>query len=329
MNFFRTVASLSDVPNHWGSPAWNVRPPVNAELVATTQAIRSLSHVKRNAAAKLFYIDAWPVIPGSKVRRGLAMCAVEGLERIPRGLVLDRVVVKVGGRNSTVDFTLDDEVAFSQVEEGLRRYLVESHGWFTGGAVTVNVGRRVLNSEELGRLRHLFEEEFQLKVARFWCRTERLENVISEEAGLPVELVPRQRTHFSTGQRVRTQDQPLYVKGTCRSGKKIHYNGDVVIRGDVNPGAQVTAAGDIIILGTLRGIAHAGNTHADPARAVIIALALQPLQLRIGRHVCVAPRDKGRHSRPTYPEIAYVSGQSIVVAPFTGKIQSLQERNFS
>ena len=220
-----------------------------------------------------------------------------------------------------MDFALDDEVAFHQVEEDLRHYLGESRGWFTGGAVSVNVGQRVLSFGEVGRLRQVFEKEFHLKVSRFWCGAETLEKAISEEAGVPITLVPQQRFLASAGKPLPSRGMPLVTKSTCRSGTTIHHDGDVVVLGDVNPGAQVTATRDIIVFGTLRGIAHAGANGADPTEAVIVALSLQPLQLRIGQHICIAPADKGNHATPAQPEIAYVSGRSIVVAPFTGRFQ--------
>ena len=250
------------------------------------------------------------------------MRRVDGLAKPPRGSVPDGDVVKVGGRGWRVDFTLDEEVAFCRVEDGVRRYLGESQGWFAGGEVTVNVGRRMLSIEELGRLRRLFEEEFQLKVARFWCRSESLERAISEDAGVPVELVPWQLASVSAGEALRLREAPLHVKSTCRSGTMINHQGDVMVRGDVNPGAEINATGDVIVLGTLRGVAHAGANADDPTNAVIIALSLRPLQLRIGRHVCVAPADNGNQAVPAHPEIAYVSGHAIVVAPFDGGFQN-------
>ena len=245
----------------------------------------------------------------------------------PNQSVLDLELVKVGGRDWNVEFTLDDDAAFPRLEEGLRRYLGESCSWFDGEAVTVNVGRRMLNLNELGRLRQVFEDEFHLKVARFRCEAETLEKAISEGAGVPAALAPKQPTSPLVDEVARPRQAALFVKSTCRSGTIIHHTGDVVVLGDVNPGAQVTATEDIIVFGTLRGIAHAGAIGADPAEAVIIALSLRPLQLRIGRHVSVAPTHKGDHKIPVHPEIAYVSGRSIVVAPFTGRFQWMEERN--
>ena len=251
------------------------------------------------------------------------MYRVDELEKTSRHSELDKAVVKVAGRDGTVEFTLDDVVDASVVEDGLRHYLSESGGWFAGGAITVNVGRRVLSLEELRRLRQIFEDEFDLKVAQFWCGTEVWENAVMREAGVPVSLVraPEGGMPPPSLQMSRPWEAPLVIRSTCRSGTSIHHEGDLVVLADVNPGAQISAAGDIIVFGTLRGIAHAGTNGTNPAREVIMALALQPLQLRIGWHVSLVPFEKSNRSVPGHPEIAYVSGRSIVVAPFKGSFQ--------
>ena len=233
----------------------------------------------------------------------------------------------MSGRGGNIEFTLDDQSVFREVEENLRHYLRGSRGWFDGGQVAVNVGRRLLSFEELGRLRRVFEDEFQIKVARFWCAVDTLASSISEQVGVPVDLLTGQSAPPLDGEVSRLQERALFVRGTCRSGTTIHHNGDVIVLGDVNPGAEVTASGDIIVIGTLRGIAHAGANITDASDSAIIALSLHPIQLRIGPHVSVAPDGGEGRSTLAHPEIAYVSGGSIVVAPFTGRLQTKQERN--
>ena len=249
------------------------------------------------------------------------MYRVDELEKPSRHSALDKGVVKVAGRDGNVEFTIDDEVDASVMEDGLRHYLSESGGWFAGGAITVNIGRRVLNLEELSRLRQVFEDEFHLEVARFWCGTEAWENAILQEAGVPVSLVPQGTMPRPSLQMSRPWEAPLVIRSTCRSGTTIHHEGDLVVLADVNPGAQISAAGDIIVFGTLRGIAHAGTNGTDPAREVIMALALRPHQLRIGWHVSLAPFENSSQSIPGRPEIAYVSGRSIAIKPFTSGFQ--------
>ncbi len=72
----------------------------------------------------------------------------------------------------------------------------------------------------------------------------------------------------------------LYIRKTIRSGQSISSDGNVLIIGDVNPGAEIIAKGDITVWGILAGIAHAGSDNNNYAR--IRALKLNPVQIRIG-----------------------------------------------
>ena len=116
------------------------------------------------------------------------------------------------------------------------------------------------------------------------------------------------------------RDTALFVKSTCRSGEIIRYQGDVVVLGDVNPGAEIVAAGDITVFGALRGLAHAGSEGLT--KAVIIAYRLESPRLQIGPHVGVAADPSGgerNKSTGTGPTIAYVRRRSIYVAAFEGR----------
>ena len=89
--------------------------------------------------------------------------------------------------------------------------------------------------------------------------------------------------------------------------------GTIVVVGDVNPGAQIVAEGDVIVWGKLRGVVHAGA--AGDEDAMVGALILAPTQLRIGKQIARAPDDKrARH----FPEVARVREGRIIVEPWIG-----------
>ena len=78
-----------------------------------------------------------------------------------------------------------------------------------------------------------------------------------------------------------TENLPtLYIRKTIRSGQSISSDGNIIVIGDVNPGSEIIAKGDITIWGILGGIAHAGSDGNEYAR--IRALKLNPVQIRIG-----------------------------------------------
>lgn len=76
-----------------------------------------------------------------------------------------------------------------------------------------------------------------------------------------------------------------------RAGFRGEYRGSVVILGDVNPGAEIVAGGDVIVMGALRGVVHAGfGGHAD---AIVWARPIASAQIRIGDAVARAPEGSG------------------------------------
>lgn len=78
-------------------------------------------------------------------------------------------------------------------------------------------------------------------------------------------------------------------RGTLRSGDHLQAEGSVLLLGDVNPGARISAAGHVLVWGRLRGIPHAGCGGDGSAR--IVALQLRPLQLRIASAVALGPEE--------------------------------------
>ncbi len=102
----------------------------------------------------------------------------------------------------------------------------------------------------------------------------------------------------------------LLIRRTLRSGQRVRFYGNVVILGDVNPGAEITAGGDIVVMGWLRGLAHAGAEGDD--QATVSAFRLNPTQLRIANFIGRAP-DQGEAVLPDLPEFAEVRDGQLVI----------------
>ena len=103
----------------------------------------------------------------------------------------------------------------------------------------------------------------------------------------------------------------LYHRGTLRGGQTLQQLGSIVVVGDVNPGAEIVATGDIVVFGALRGTAHAGAQGDASAR--VFALELAATQLRIAAFIAT---DDGGRGRPREPEVAFVDGERIALAPY-------------
>jgi len=119
--------------------------------------------------------------------------------------------------------------------------------------------------------------------------------------------------HFLGGERSAAEEagggNTLLLRRTLRSGQSVQYPGNVVIMGDVNPGAEVIAGGSIVVLGWLKGVAHAGALGDETS--AIMALRLRPTQLRIAGHITRPP--EGEDAGPEAPEIACIREGMVVI----------------
>lgn len=105
------------------------------------------------------------------------------------------------------------------------------------------------------------------------------------------------------------------VAKVLRSGQKIQYNGHIIVLGDVHAGSEVVAAGHVIVWGTLRGTAHAGA--AGDSQAIICAIKLKPVQLRIADFVAVT--EEVQVEEGAAAEIALIESGAIVARPWDAK----------
>ena len=70
-----------------------------------------------------------------------------------------------------------------------------------------------------------------------------------------------------------------FYKGAVRSGQRIEHVGSIVVIGDVNDGAELIAGENSVVVGTLRGLAHAGAEGNKDA--TIAASSIESSQIRI------------------------------------------------
>ena len=115
---------------------------------------------------------------------------------------------------------------------------------------------------------------------------------------------------FYLNKKNNTYIKTNFHQGTVRSGEYIESSGDLLILGDVNPGAKVSAEGNIIIWGRLLGIAHAGSK--GNTNATISALQLRPLQIRIAKIIARGPKEKPQIG---LAEQARIASEEIIISP--------------
>jgi septum site-determining protein MinC len=223
----------------------------------------------------------------------------------------------IKGLKAGPTFLFNDQAPFVEVIKAVEEELARAKGFFRDSPVVLHFGDRVLNKEEWWTLKDVLHREGLL--LRYAVATMPTSRELLYKEGLPVReslLLPAHDTKaVHTG--VAKGSNTLYLRRGLRSGQKEVFEGDVVLVGDVNQGAEILAGGDTIVVGSLRGMVHAG--YPDNKDAVVIALNLIPLQLRIGPFIARA-EEGSNHRRARHPEVARVKDERIVIEPYQGKL---------
>lgn len=160
---------------------------------------------------------------------------------------------------------LDDNLDFATIKRLLKKKLEESKEFFQGAILKTTIKGRDLEKYELDELRQL----------------------IFSETGF--EDINEDVVTFDWSKNT-VEGRTKFYRGTMRSGNQINFKGNVVVMGDVNPGAEVIATGNIIITGMLKGTVHAGCK--GNRNAIVTACGIYPTQLRIADIITVSPNEK-------------------------------------
>ena len=218
--------------------------------------------------------------------------------------------VELKGFRDGMRLIIDPEASMQQIEQAILERMASLGDSLSGLTMNIDLGSRSLNDEELVRLKKLLNENYGLEVKQIIgdSQDEPNRTESAQIAGVPA-LHSEERVY---NQLAQINEETRFIRHTLRSGQiERALEGNMVILGDVNPGAEVVAAGDIIVLGTLRGVAHAGAL--GNISSIIFALSLLPTQLRIGRFITRAPAEQQQHQRA---EIARVLEDAIIVEEY-------------
>jgi septum site-determining protein MinC len=199
-----------------------------------------------------------------------------------------RTPVTIKGIRDGLVFILHDECSMDEILEDLEEKLNGTHRQLLVGPlvkVTVQTGSRKFTAEQEAKIREKLKSHGNLIIQEFQSA---LDVMLKEKK-------PSQRIHY----------------GTVRSGQVVEHDGDIVIIGDINPGGQVLATGDIFVMGTLRGMAHAG--YKGDENAIIAAVFFQPSQLRIHDVISRAPDTGDSQGLETEMEFAYLRERQMAV----------------
>jgi len=217
-------------------------------------------------------------------------------------------LVQIKGLRDGLLVSLDD-APWEEQRSALLLQVDIQPAFFQGARLALDVASQVLHVNELVELRDQLSE----RSISLWA-------VISESPttektaqllGLATRISkprPEESRQFSVEN--LGEDGALFLSRTLRSGTRIEFAGHVVVLGDVNPGAEVVAEGNVIVWGRVRGMVHAGSK--GNRKAMICALDLSATQLRIADEVSAVlkPQENPR------PEVARINDNGKLQAEF-------------
>ncbi len=174
--------------------------------------------------------------------------------------------------------TVSEETKEAAVELGISLYelenIVEAPEFNEEGKADENVNPELESALDKIFGEGDFDERYPEEEIKEEIRSE--EHITTDEYADDEETLSELKQHMKEAEKLPT----LYVQRTLRSGQSLKSEGNIVIIGDVNPGAEIIAKGDITVWGVLGGIAQAGSDGNNYSR--IRALKLNAIQLRIG-----------------------------------------------
>ena len=216
---------------------------------------------------------------------------------------------------------MDDSITFKGIKQGLLVTVkpdgkwsdvsghlmtaIDSQGsFFRGGQVTLSLGPREVRRQELANVQKLLSKR---DIMLLGVLSDSVSTVgAAQKLGLKTDLSQPDLEAPEEEDALPPMPPPIdpeergtpgvLIKRTLRNGRTIHSDGHVIVLGDVNAGAEIVAAGDVVVWGRLRGRVHAGARGDESA--TVCALYLAPTQLRIAGYITISPEDKRRRPRP-------------------------------
>ncbi|HHW87350.1 MAG TPA: septum site-determining protein MinC [Chloroflexi bacterium] len=228
-------------------------------------------------------------------------------------------LVNIKGRSDGITVEVG-RGSWSDILGALTKRLEQSAGFFRNGSVALDVGARPVVEDELRQFAVVLTQ-FEMKLGVVRTSSERtfqaalatgLTATLESPEGAPVAA--------ATTAAANTDTASYFVyRGYLRSGHRLRRTENILVIGDINPGAEVISEGDILVWGRLRGVVHAGV--GGNRRAIVAALDLEPTQMRIADVMTIGPDPKpgqpGRffwkRSQHKRPEIARLVQNEIVL----------------
>ena len=189
-------------------------------------------------------------------------------------------VIKILSNRNNIVIKIDESATEKTILKELKEKLPKLSQFYEEEKTPILVTGKMIKSDTIDKIQKLIHEFINVKVEFDSPRTMGL-NCIKKDFKKEIE-----------------SSETKFFKSSLRSGQKIEFEGSIVILGDVNYGAEVVAEDNIVVLGVLRGMAHAGaKGNVD---AIIAVHRIDSPQIRIASKIKERSNDEIENSAYTY-----------------------------
>jgi septum site-determining protein MinC len=221
--------------------------------------------------------------------------------------------VQIKGINEGLLVTVSDG-DWLEAEQALYEEINRRGDFLKGAKIILDVEEHDINAASMGRLRDQIVDQ-GLSLWGVLSRSSLTEQS-AQAMGLATRIhqaepEPDEQELPEEVTTVSSNAEAVLLKKTLRSGSRLAHSGHVTVIGDVNPGAEIIAAGNVVVWGRLRGLVHAGAEGDESA--IVCAMDLAPTQLRIASHIAIPPAERG----DPHPEVAFVRDGNVVAEEWT------------
>lgn len=200
--------------------------------------------------------------------------------------------INVSQKSNLILIKLNSEASFEDIVINIKKKLIQLKKIYKGEKTPIMITGKVLKNREMNEIERLVKEALDVEVDFDMPKALGLHNI--------------KRTF---NQEV-SNSETVFHRGSLRSGQRIEEEGSIVIIGDVNSGAEVIAGDNVVVLGTLRGLAHAGAKGNE--KAIISAGRLDTVQLRIANTVRELNKDEEVFHKVCYVYIDAEKGRIVI-----------------
>jgi septum site-determining protein MinC len=201
--------------------------------------------------------------------------------------------------------------SYKEIRDALKEKLDKNKDFFTGAGAKLLFSGRAMTRAQKQDIKRMLHMDYDVDEVTFEDEREALpqETIEATQVMRADNAAATIENRVDLISREYFRAKSIFVSHTLRSGQRVECEGDIVVLGDVNDGAEVIAGGSIAVMGVLRGLAHAGATGRSDV--VVAANDLKPKQLRISGKIAMFPEGQAAG----VPEIAEYSKGSIVIRP--------------